>query len=133
MALRIVIGSKDGKTAQKELDVALAKTLFGKKIGDAIKGDLLGFAGYEFAITGGSDDCGFPMRKDVAGFSRKKLLFVEGVGLHKTAQGIRHRRTVVGNVVSPKTTQLNCKVTKEGKEPLALPKAEGGKKADTKK
>jgi small subunit ribosomal protein S6e len=130
MALRIVIGLKNGKSLQKELDPAAAKPLWGKKVGDVLKGDLFGYPGYEFEATGGSDDCGFPMRKDVAGFARKKLLFVEGVGLKKTEEGIRHRRTVCGQVVSPKTTQLNIKVVKEGKDPIEIPvKAEKEEKA----
>jgi small subunit ribosomal protein S6e len=108
----------------------MAKTLFGKKVGETIKADGIGFAGYEFLLTGGSDDCGFPMRRDVAGFARKKLLFVQGVGLHKTEEGIRHRKTVCGQMISPKTTQLNVKVVKEGKESLEpAPKAEEAKPA----
>ncbi len=126
MAMKMVIGLKSGKVAQKELDASLMKVVLGKKLGETFKADGLGFAGYEFTITGGSDDCGFPMRSDVAGFSRKKLLFVKGVGLKETEHGIRHRKTVCGSVVSPKITQLNVKVAKEGKESIEPPaKPEG--------
>ena len=37
---------------------------------------------------------------------------------------IRIRKTVCGNTIHPKITQVNLKVTKEGKEPLAAPPAE---------
>ncbi|MEJ2250316.1 MAG: S6e family ribosomal protein [Candidatus Lokiarchaeota archaeon] len=46
----------------------------GMKIGDTIKGGLVGFPNYEFLITGGSDASGFPMRKDVHGPVKKKIL-----------------------------------------------------------
>lgn len=128
MPMKFVMGSKDGRTVQKEIDAATAKQLYGKKLGDTIKGDAFGFAGYEFLITGGSDDCGFPMRADVGGFARRKLLFVEGIGMRKTEGGVRHRKTVCGQVISPKIVQLNLKVTVAGKEPLAPPKE--GEKAE---
>ena len=120
---KLVIGTKQGKCLQKEIQEAEAKTLLGKKIGDSIHGDAIGLGGYEFTITGGSDYCGFPMRKDVEGFARKRILAIEGVGLKKKAQGIRVRKTVCGNTIHPKIAQVNLKVTKEGKEPLFAPEA----------
>jgi small subunit ribosomal protein S6e len=125
MGLKIVIGQKDGKTVQREIDDAVAKPLLGRKIGDTFKGEVLGLTGYEFQIMGGSDNCGFPMRSDVPGFARKAILSVEGVGQHKTAPGIKHRKTVCGQIVSPRVVQLNVKVLKEGAEKLVgTPKEE---------
>jgi ribosomal protein S6E (S10) len=124
MPVKIVFGMKNGTSVQKELADDVAKSVLGKKIGDHIKGDAIGFAGYEFEVKGGSDYCGFPMRWDVAGFQRKRILIVEGVGMKKTANGIKHRKTVCGNTVHPKITQLNLKVIKEGSAPLAPPKEE---------
>ena len=69
------------------------------------------------------------MRKDVEGFARKKILIVEGVGLKKKAPGIRLKTTVCGNTIHPKITQVNLKVLKEGKEPIAAPE----KKEEAKK
>ena len=42
-------------------------------------------------ITGGSDNCGFPMRADVHGTGRKRILGVKGVGQSQKAKGIRYR------------------------------------------
>ena len=126
-AFKIVFGLKQGKCVQKELPEANAKVLIGKQIGDKIAGDIIGFEGYEFEITGGSDYCGFPMRKDLPGFNRKRILTVQGVGVKKCANGIRQKKTVCGNTIHPKIAQVNMKVLKEGKEPLAPlaePKAE---------
>ena len=121
VSFKLVFGLKNGRCVQKEIQDATAKTLFGKQIGDSIIGDTIGFAGYEFKITGGSDYCGFPMRKDVTGFGRKKILAVHGVGIHKKAQGIRQKKTVCGNGIHPKIAQINMKVLKEGAQPLAPP------------
>lgn len=124
-AFKIVIGTKDGKCVQKEVAEADARTLIGKKIGDTIKGEIIGLTGYEFLITGGSDYAGFPMRSDIPGAGRKKILAVEGIGLKKKSAGQRQRKTVCGNTIHANTAQINVKVTTVGKEPIvATPKEE---------
>ncbi len=115
---KIVIGAKDGKSYKREVKDTDARPFLGKKIGDAVKGDGFGLTGYEFEIKGGSDDCGFPMRRDIPGTGRKKILAVSGVGLKKKRKGQRQRKTVCGNTIHGKIVQINLKVTKEGKEPL---------------
>jgi len=130
VSFKVVIGTKEGKCVQKEIQEPEAKILLGKKLGDSVNGDDIGLVGYEFTITGGSDHCGFPMRKDIDGFSRKKILAVSGIGLKKKAKGIRQRKTVCGNTVHPNISQINLKVTKEGKESLAAPAPEGEEKKE---
>jgi len=122
---KLVIGFKDGKCVQREAKEDTAKVLVGKKIGDKINGDDIGLAGYEFELTGGSDYCGFPMRKDVQGSARKRILAVKGIGLKKKGKGVRQRKTVCGNTVHAKISQVNLKVLKEGKEKLTVAKKEG--------
>lgn len=122
--LKVVIGTKGGKCVQKEIPEEQSRSFVGKKIGDKVLGDTIGLAGYEFQITGGSDYCGFPMRKDVEGFARKRILAVQGIGLKKEAKGIRQRKTVCGNTIHPKIAQVNMKVLVEGKESLIPPAAE---------
>ncbi|MCC7574408.1 30S ribosomal protein S6e [Candidatus Woesearchaeota archaeon] len=106
------------KTLKKDVKDAEAEAFIGKKIGESIKGDSFGLPGYEFVITGGSDYAGFPMRKDVLGGNRKKILIVKGIGIRKNEDGRKARRTVAGNTVITKTVQINLKVTKQGKTPL---------------
>lgn len=125
---KVVIGTKEGKCVQKDIQEPEAKTFLGKKIGDTISGDHIGLAGYEFMVMGGSDYCGFPMRKDVEGFARKRILAISGVGLKQKAKGIRQRKTVCGNTIHPKIVQVNLKITKEGKEPIPIPVKEEKKK-----
>lgn len=127
--IKVVIGLKNGLCVQRELSEEQSKNLWAKKIGDNIDGTPLGLAGYEFAITGGSDDCGFPMRKDVAGPNRRRILAVKGVGLKQKAPGIRVRKTVAGNTIHPKIHQVNLKVLKEGAEKLEPPKKEAKEEA----
>ncbi|MBN1275324.1 30S ribosomal protein S6e [Candidatus Woesearchaeota archaeon] len=118
MALKANIGGKDGKTQQFELDDDKASALIGKKIGDKVSGKQAGFDGYEFEVTGGSDSSGFPMRKDVQGTARKKILTTKGVGMRTNRKGLRLRKTVAGNTVFENTAQVNLKVLKAGKKPL---------------
>ena len=125
---KLVIGTKDGKSVQKEAAEDAAGSLIGKKIGDNVSGDTLGLSGYEFQITGGSDYCGFPMRRDVQGPARRRILAVSGVGLKKQGKGNRQRKTVAGNTIHDKTAQVNLKVLKAGAEPLGGAAKEGEKK-----
>jgi len=119
MEFKLNIGDpKSGKTHKKDLSADESKELMGIKIGDKVKGDKIGFLGYEFEMTGGSDFAGFPMRKDVSGTTRKRILIVSGVGTRHKRKGTRLRRNVAGNTVFAKTAQINLKVIKAGKGPL---------------
>lgn len=110
---------KSKKTLKKEVKDAEATVFIGKKIGDKIKGESFGYEGYEFELRGGSDNAGFPMRKDVQGSHRKKILIVSGIGIRKNRAGRKVRRTVAGNTVhEDNTAQINLKVLKAGKAAL---------------
>ena len=116
---KLVIGDpKTGKSYQREVKDQEAAFFIGKKIKDNVKGEVIGLQGYEFEITGGSDSSGFPMRYDVDGTNRKRILAVEGVGLKKKGRGIRQRKTVCGNRINDNITQINLKILKHGKEQL---------------
>lgn len=97
---------------QKECPVS------GKKIGETISADFLGLDGYELQIMGGSDKDGFPMRKDVESFARKKIVVTESIGFHSDVNGMRKRKIIRGNSISEEITQINCKVVKSGQKPL---------------
>lgn len=118
MDLKINIADKSGKTVKRELKEEQATVFHGKKIGDKIHGEVLDMPGYEFEISGGSDYCGFPMRNDVNGVMRKAILITKGLGNKYNRKGMRLRRTVAGNTVYNKTSQVNLKVLKHGSEPL---------------
>ena len=135
---KIVIGAKDGKSYQKEINSPEADNLLKKRIGEKMSGDLLGLPGYEFEITGGSDKCGFPMRKGIQQ-PRKVILISGGVGFSgkdrnkKKRGGILRRKTVCGELITKIVHQVNLKVLQEGspklgEEAVAEAPAEGEKK-----
>ena len=128
-SFKLCISDKNGKTFQKEIKDDAAKPFLGMNIGEAVKGDLVELSGYELQITGGSDYCGFPMRRGILG-SRKKMIIYKGVGFSGDAKGIKKKKTVVGHKVNDKISQINLKVTKEGAKPLAeiFPAKEEAKK-----
>lgn len=133
--LKLVIGAKDGKSHQVVITEDQSTVLHGMKIGETLSGDDLGFAGYEFLITGGSDKCGFPMRKGIQE-PRKRVLIGEGVGFcgkkrrlgkkttRKTQHGLLRRRTVCGERITKIIHQVNVKVVKEGSQSLGEAPAE---------
>ncbi|MEM1689562.1 MAG: 30S ribosomal protein S6e [Candidatus Hadarchaeales archaeon] len=117
--MKIVISDpKTGKSYQIELGEAESKKLIGMKIGDKIDGNLLGLPGYELQITGGSDKDGFPMRRDVTGAGRKKVLLSGPPGFRPKKKGERRRKYVRGNQISEAIVQVNTKITKYGEKPL---------------
>lgn len=115
MAMKIVMGTKSGKTYQKELSSEEAEALYGRVLGEELNGELFGYSGVKFLIRGGSDDSGFPMRKDLPGSKKKSILITKSTGFKgklrgKRFGGLRIRKTVAGNTIYDKTNQINLKV-----------------------
>ena len=117
-----ISGGKEGpgKGQSKLIEIDEKKFRFeGMKIGESIKGGLIGFPNYEFVITGGSDRSGFPMRKDVHGPVKKKILVSKrGIGYKPLRKGAKKRKTVRGNEVTYDMTLINLIVTKYGEAEL---------------
>jgi small subunit ribosomal protein S6e len=141
---KLVLGTKDGKSFQKEIKSPEADAFLKKRIGDKVSGDSLGFAGYEFEITGGSDKCGFPMRKGIQE-PRKRVLISGGVGFcgkkrklrkssksRSTQKGLIKRLTVCGEMITKIIHQVNLKVLKEGTQKLESAPAEEVKEEEKK-
>jgi len=114
----VLANPKNGKTYQITLDEKKTRALIGRKIGEVISGDLIGLPGYEIEITGGSDKDGVPMRPDVHGGVRKRVLLSGPPGFHPTRLGERRRKTVRGNIVTDEIVQVNAKIVKEGEKPI---------------
>ena len=120
MEFKVVISDPaTGKAYQKVVSGANANKLIGKQIGDIINGTLVDLPpDYELQITGGSDKDGFPMRPDIPGTGRKRILLSGGVGYRPKEKGVRKKKTVRGRVISKDIVQINMKVVKHGKIPL---------------
>ena len=114
----IISETKDGKSYKVEIPKEKEAEIVGKKIGDRIDGGAIGAAGYELELTGGSDDSGFPMRSDIAGPKKSKVLLTKGVGFRAKRKGERKRKIVRGDTYSAEITEVNTKVVKAG--PVAL-------------
>lgn len=136
MNFKLVISDpKHRKAYQKEIDQKQSG-LIGKKISSKVSGNQIGLSGYELEITGGSDRQGFPMRRDMDGIGRKRLLLALPPGFHPKMKGQRKRKSVRGNTISSAVSQVNVKVVTHGKEALdkllgAKPK-EKAKEGETK-
>lgn len=125
---KIVINDvKTGKSYQKIVSESNAERLIGLKIKDKVKGELIGLKGYELEITGGSDFCGFPMKESIQGIAVKKLILSKGPGFRIKERAKKHsqnhyhikkRKTIRGNTISPRTSQINLKIINYGKTSL---------------
>ena len=128
--MRLVV-SHNQKTKQLTLSDEQARKLRGRKIGEHFKGDGFGLPGYVLEIRGGTDKDGFPMRGDLHGSVRKRLLLSSGPGYKPKKLGIRKRKMIRGATIDTDISQLNVIVIKEGKKPveelLAPPKKEDAK------
>ena len=104
MMVKVVFNDvKKGKSYQKEFEMDLFS---GKKIGEKISGDSLGLKDYEFLITGGSDNAGFPLNDSFDSPVRKKILVDK--------KGIKLRNAVRGNNFGEYMAQINLKAVKYG-------------------
>lgn len=128
MAFKLNISEKSGKTWKIETE---SEALLEKSVGDKLEGKDVSsnLAGYEFEITGASDNAGFPAFKEVEGVGLGKLLLSYGRGMHqkprgvkkkggKKPEGMRLRKTIRGKIISPAIVQINIKVLKNGSKKL---------------
>jgi small subunit ribosomal protein S6e len=115
----VVSDSKTGKAYKIEGKDSEASTLFiGKRIGDLVDADILGLGGYVLEIKGGSDKDGMPMRKDVTGTARKRILITAPPGYRPKEKGKRRRKSVRGNEISTELSQVNVVVKEYGRKAL---------------
>ena len=111
--VRFQLNLADAKQSyKKEIDDdAMTRHLIGKKVGDELEGNFIGFEGYLFKITGGSDHAGFPMSPGVEGAMPKRILIGHrGVGYKPTRKGKRRRKRVRGGMISEDIYQINLKI-----------------------
>ena len=110
----IIADPKTGKTYQTVVSGHHANSLIGKKIGDEFDGIFVSLPGYKLILTGGSDKNGFPMRKDIHGMKRRKILLSKGIGFKPDRPGKRRRKTICGDTISQDIIQVNMRITSFG-------------------
>lgn len=119
LPFKLVISDPEtGKAIQYELDDAKTNALIGKKVGNVIEGDIIGLPGYKLKITGGSDTSGFPIRPDVHGSGKKRVLIRGPPGFRPKRKGIVRRKTVRGRELGPDIAQVNMRIEEKGSTPL---------------
>ena len=120
----LIISDPETGTSQKvELEDNRMGPLVGRRIGEVIDGSVADLAGHQLQLTGGTDKDGIPMRPDVHGSAKSRIILSGGVGYKPKRKGERKRVVVRGNTVSVDTTFLNFKIVEKPK----------GKKKETKK
>ena len=88
MPFKLVISDPEtGRAIQYELDEAKTNALVGRKVGEIVEGDVIGLPGYKLKITGGSDSSGFPIRPDVHGSGKKRVLIRGPPGIQTQEEG----------------------------------------------
>ena len=115
---KLTISDIKGKSVSKELKDSDANPLLGLQLGNETDASVVGLTG-KLKLTGGSDKSGVPMRNDVHGAARKKVLLSRGVGLQDAEYGQRKRKLMRGNTVSEEIYQVNCKF--DGELPVEAP------------
>ncbi|MHA1771103.1 MAG: 30S ribosomal protein S6e [Candidatus Thorarchaeota archaeon] len=119
MPFKLVISDPEtGKAVQYELDETKSNALVGKTVGEIIEGDTIGLPGYKLKITGGSDSSGFPIRPDVHGSGKKRVLIRGPPGFHPKRRGIARRRTVRGRELDRSIVQVNLRIEQKGSTSL---------------
>lgn len=116
----VVADPETGDTYQFDVEGGDASRFLGREIGDEVDGGAVGLDGFTLEITGGSDDAGRPMRKQVAGASlRDVLLHEDTTGYNPSRDGERRRVSVRGREVSDATAQVNARITDSGDQTVA--------------
>jgi small subunit ribosomal protein S6e len=123
----IIVSDPNGTSQKVEIEDAQLRPLVGTRIGQVIDGSLAGMQGYKLKFTGGTDKDGVPMRPDVHGSARARIVLSGGVGFKPTEKGMQKRKVVRGNTISAETSFLNFSVVeapKGKKAPKPEPEAE---------
>ena len=112
----VVSDPETGQAQSIEVEGPKAAPIVGLRIGETFDGAVLGLPGYKLLITGGTDKDGFPMRPDVHGGVRKRIILTGGPGFKPKRKGERRRKTVRGNVITDDIVQVNVKIVEKPKK-----------------
>ena len=113
----IVSDPETGTSKVVELEEARAVPLIGRKIGETVDGAVVDLPAHKLQIMGGSDKDGVPMRANVHGGVRRRVVLSGGAGFNPHQKGARKRKTVRGNVITDEIVQINTKIAEKPKKP----------------
>jgi small subunit ribosomal protein S6e len=119
---KVIVSDPDNGTSKVvELEEARAVPLIGRKVGEIVDGSVVELSAYKVQIMGGSDKDGVPMRRDVHGGVRRRVVLSSGAGFKPEKKGQRKRKTVRGSVVTDEIVQINMKIFEKPKTAQAKP------------
>lgn len=127
---KLIVSDKTGKSYSIEVEEKNASKLVGVGIGKVVDATPFGLHGYKIQITGGSDKEGVPMRFDVHGTAKPKILLSKGPGYRPKEFGLKRRKRVCGSAITRDMVQINAKVSEKG--PKGLEELFGAAKPEAK-
>jgi small subunit ribosomal protein S6e len=116
----IVSDPEAGTSKVVELEEARAAPFIGRRLGETLDGSAVDLPAHTVQILGGSDKDGVPMRGNVHGGVRRRVVLSGGAGFSPKKKGERRRKTVRGNVITDEIAQINMKIVER---PAAAAKA----------
>jgi small subunit ribosomal protein S6e len=114
----IVSDPETGTSKAVELEEARAVPFVGRRIGESLDGAVVDLPAHKLQIMGGSDRDGVPMRPNVHGGGRRRVVLSGGVGFNPHAKGQRRRKTLRGDVITDEIAQINTKIIEKPKKPV---------------
>jgi len=109
----IVSDPETGTSKVVEIEEARASSFIGRRLGEIIDGAAVDMPAHKVQIMGGSDRDGFPMRGNVHGGVRRKVVLSGGAGFSAKKSGERRRKTVRGSTITDEIAQINMKIVEK--------------------
>ncbi len=115
MPVLIVSDPETGDTQKVEIEDSRMAPIIGRRIGEVMDGTIANLSGHRIRLMGGCDKDGIPMRPDVHGGVKARIILSGGVGYKPKNSGERRRKVVRGNTVTAETIFLNFKIEEKPK------------------
>ena len=119
----IVSDPEAGTSKVVELEEARAAPFIGRRVGETLDGSAVDLPAHTVQILGGSDKDGVPMRGNVHGGVRRRVVLSGGAGFSPKKKGERRRKTVRGNIITDEIAQINMKIIERPKSAVKAPEA----------
>ena len=115
---KIIVSDPEAGTSKVvELEEARAAPFIGRRLGETLDGSAVDLPAHTVQILGGSDKDGVPMRGNVHGGVRRRVVLSGGAGFSPKKKGERRRKTVRGNVITDEIAQINMKIVERPAKP----------------
>ena len=111
---KIIVSDPEAGTSKVvELEEVRAVPFIGRRLGEIIDGAIVDLPAHKVQLMGGSDKDGVPMRGNVHGGVRRKVVLSGGAGFSPKKSGERRRKTVRGSTITDEIAQINMKIVEK--------------------